>query len=148
MDWNPWRELRRRTHIAFELADLPAGVDAVYARRRDRAAIVVSRQLPRRERAAALAHELLHDEVVDDVVTTGARDAPPPSWDAVVAREEARIDREVARRCVDLDALAAFVASRIDLGEAVEAADVADWFDVADWVAARALELLGERVSR
>ena len=145
MDWNPWRELRRRPHIAFALADLPSDVDALYARRRDRAAIAVSRRLSRRERAAALAHELVHDELAHGGGAAGAAGAAPRSWDAVVAREEARIDREVARRCVDPDALATFVARRVDLGEPVEPCDVADWFDVAEWVALRALELLRDR---
>jgi hypothetical protein len=144
VDWNPWRELRRRPHIAFTLADLPAGVEALYARRRGRAAIAVSRALPRRERAAALAHELVHDELADEIGPAPGATAPP-AWDAVVAREEARIDREVARRCVDLDALAAFVDRRVDLDEAVDAADVAECFDVAEWVARAALEQLRDR---
>lgn len=138
MAWNPWRELRRRPHIRFCLGPLPDGVDAVYARRAGRAAIVVGDHLCRQERAAALAHELVHDELGDRL----AFDGMPPSWDAVVAREEARIDREVARRTVDLAELATYVDARASVGEPVLPRDVAEWFDVAEWVAERALELL------
>lgn len=143
MDWDPWHELRRRPHIRFALAELPPGVDALYARRRERAAIVVARDLPRRERTAALAHELVHDELTDGA--SRAAVAMPPAWDAVLAREEARIDREVARRCIGREELAALVARRTDLGESVTARDVAEWFDVAEWVAERALGLLDRR---
>ena len=138
MAWNPWRELRRRPHIRFRLALLPDGVEAAYARRDDRAAIVVNAGLGRRQRSAALAHELVHDEHGDGETSC----AMPATWDAVVCRHEARIDREVARRLVDADELMEFVEGRRSIGEPVVARDVADWFDVAEWVAQRALEML------
>jgi hypothetical protein len=139
--WNPWRELRSRTHIVFRLndiADVAGG--AVYYRRGDRAAIVISPSLPRPDRAAALAHELVHDE------RGGAdHEGMPPCWGPVVKRDEARVDREVARRLIDLEELAEYVEGRASIGEPVFARDVAEWFDVAEWVAQRALELLQQQ---
>lgn len=141
MAWNPWRELRHRPHIRFRLTPLPDGVEAAYARRDGRAAIVVHAGLERRQRAAALAHELVHDEHRDGETAC----AMPPSWEAVIHRHEARIDREVARRLVDAEELAEFVEGRRSVGDPVFARDVADWFDVAEWVAQGALELLRAR---
>src|SRR3954453_10260337 len=94
--WNPWRELRTRRHIVFARRALPDGLRGVYGRRGDRVAIVVDIELDPDERNAVLAHELVHDE------RGGGIDAAymPPGWDAVVAREEDLVEREVARRLV------------------------------------------------
>lgn len=49
------------------------------------------------------------------------------------------MDREVARRLVPPDELAAFLIQRGSVGEAVTTADIAELFDVPEWVAAIAL---------
>lgn len=139
--WNPWRELRARTHIVFARRRLPDGLLGVHGRRGDRVAIVVDVDLDPVERNAVLAHELVHDE------RGGGIDAPymPPGWDAVVAREEHLVEREVARRLVPLDELRAFVERRRELGEPVTVGDVVEEFDVPVWVAVRACD--GRRIA-
>jgi hypothetical protein len=136
--WDPWNELASRRHIvlAFDpIAKLGGG--GVYARRGRRAAIVLDPELSRRDRRAALAHELVHDE------RGGVVDAPdsPPLWAAVVAREEQRVDKIVATRLVPAAALHAWLARRVTVG-AVSCDEVAEEFDVPDRVAALALTLL------
>ncbi len=136
MPWNPWRALRSRTHIVFGLAVLPDRTGgAVYWPRGGRAALIIDPRLSRRDRNAALAHELVHDERGGGADHAGM----PPSWAPVVARDEAAVDQEVARRLVPLDELVKFceVAVLLDLG--VTAFDVAEHFDVPEPVAARAL---------
>ena len=97
----------------------------------DRAAIVVDVDLDPIERNAVLAH----DE------RGGGIDAPymPPGWDAVVAREEELVEREVARRLVPVRELDAFLERRRELGEPVLVGDIIEEFDVPAWVADRAL---------
>ena len=61
--WNPWRTLRSRSHIRFRLEALPDETGgAVYGKCGEDAAILIDRRLSQRDRAAALAHELVHDE--------------------------------------------------------------------------------------
>lgn len=139
MPWNPWRALRDRPHITLafdELAELGGG--ALYARRGARAAIIIDPRLPRRLRAAALAHELVHDERGPGVTD------PPDNWWPIVAREETTVDKIVARRLIDLDHLADWIQERSELGP-VEAWEVAEEWDVPDHVAVKALELIEQR---
>lgn len=137
--WDPWRELRARNHIVFRfhrIAGLAGG--AVHARRGDRVAIVVDPRLGPVERRAYLAHELVHDERGGGCDFEGM----PPQWLAVVAREEARVERIVAERLVPATELRAFIASRLDTEGAVATADVAIHFEVPDSVAAAAMMAL------
>jgi hypothetical protein len=136
VSWNPWRELRRRTHIVFRLAVLPDSAGgAVYWPRAGRAAIIIDPRLSRVDRNAALAHELVHDE------RGGGADHPgmPPSWAAVVARDEAAVDQEVARRLVPADELVKFCEVMVLLDLGVTAHEVAEHFEVPPAVAAAAL---------
>jgi len=112
----------------------------VYGKRGGDAVIAVDVDLDPVERNAVLAHELVHDE------RGGGIDASymPPGWDAVVAREEDLVEREVARRLVPAAELTTFLALREELGEPVMVSDVADEFGVPPWVAARACE--GHRI--
>lgn len=103
--WNPWRALREREAIRFARLDLPDGVEGVHAIKGEQRAIVVDRSLPRIERNAVLAHELIHDE-------RGHVD--PVLGELEVRREERRVDREVARRLVPFDELRAFAAKVAD----------------------------------
>ncbi len=140
MPWNPWRALRSRTHIVFRLAPLPADTGgAVYWPRAGRAALIIDPRLPRRERNAALAHELVHDERGGGADQSGM----PASWRPVVARDEAAVDQEVARRLVPPEELVRFceVMTLLDIG--VTAFEVAEHFDVPETVATEALERLG-----
>ena len=139
MSWNPWRELRRRSHIVFRLAVLPdATGGGVYWPRGSRAAIIIDPRLHRAERNAVLAHELVHDERGGGA--TG--DEMPPSWGPVIVRDEAAVDQEVARRLVPPDELARFceVMALLDIG--VTAHEVAEHFDVPAAVAEVALSHL------
>jgi hypothetical protein len=137
--WNPWRELRRRTHIVFRLAVLPdATGGGVYWARGGRAAIIIDPRLRQVERNAVLAHELVHDERGG-----GAADpCMPASWGPVVARDEAAVDQEVARRLVPPEELAKFceVLALLDVG--VTAREVAEHFDVPESVAGDALRMM------
>lgn len=129
--WEPWRELRSREHIAFELDPrLPRSTGgAVYVVEGGQAWIVVAGWLTQRERKCALAHELIHDELRSSCRAAGM----PEAWDVVVAREETWIDREAARRLVPGGELRAFLrrqAGHVD--PAVTLADIAEHFDVTE----------------
>lgn len=90
--WKPWFVLRQREHITMEIDPrLPRSTGgALYVVEGERSWIVLAGWLTQRERRCALAHELIHDELRSSCRTAGM----PPSWDAVVGREEASIDRE------------------------------------------------------
>lgn len=142
--WNPWRALRARAHIRFALDHLPDGVGgAVYGKRGDVAAIVIDRRLSQRDRAAALAHELVHDERG----CPPGRDEVPVGWWPVIVREEGFVERIVADRLVPADALRAFVDSMAEIGEPVTAAEVSEEFDIPLALAQRALETLRGRAA-
>lgn len=140
--WNPWRELRQRAHIEFALRRLPASTGgAILGRVSDgRTVVLLCSSLSPAERKAALSHELIHDEYG----TTCRNDGMPASWDAVVARHEASIDGEVARRLIPRQALVAFIEARMGVEIGVTAAEVAEEFDVPASVAERALRHLAE----
>ena len=135
--WNPWQALWDRPHIVFRfdpIARLAGG--AIYARRGTRAAIVLDPILSAPERTAWLAHELVHDE------RGGGCDWPgmPSQWSAVVAREEAQVERIVATRLVPPAELADFVTAQLAAGEAVTVDIVAERFEVAPSVAEAAIQ--------
>jgi hypothetical protein len=137
--WHPWAELRRREHLVFALKRLPGVTGgAVYGRRGARAAILIDPELGRRQRKAALAHELVHDEGGGGCEYEGML----PTWHPVVSRDENRVHDEVARRLVPLAELEAFCQHRADVDGGVEPAEVAEEFDVPWEVAARAMQLL------
>lgn len=143
MGWRPWRALRERPEIEFELCDLPDGVRAIHATDGDHEAILVSRGLSPAERLAALAHELVHAERGGSGHTLGA----PATWGAAVALEEQRVDRIVAGRLVPHERLIDFVSRRLTAHERVTAADVAEEFGVPVGVAEQAMRLVGERAA-
>lgn len=139
--WNPWRALRERDHIDFGLDRLPACLGgAVYWPEDGRVIIAIDRSLTRQERSAALAHELVHDE------RGGGKsfDSAPDTWDAVVARDELMVHREVARRLVPVDDLREYCERLATTYQPVRAADVAEEFDVSADVALTALRLMLE----
>lgn len=140
--WNPWRELRHRRHITFGITDLPGATGgAVYVVWPNGDAVVmIDRSLDRTHRNAALAHELLHDEW-----GLAEHDNRSPLWQPIRARDEQRVDREVARRLVPPDELEQVVSLAEADGIALEAWEVAEEFDVPLAVAERACGLLQER---
>ena len=138
--WNPWRALRARDHIDFFLAPLPFQLRAVLWPRGERSAIVIDPSLTRQERSAALAHELVHDERGGGC---GCPEDAPPAWRPVAVREERAVSREVARRLLPVGPLMAFVAARVEAGDSVTPATVAEEFDTTEDVARVALVLLG-----
>lgn len=124
--WDPWAALADRPHIVFRFAELPAATGgAIYWPRGDLAAIIIDPALGERERTAALAHELVHDERGGGV--TG---------DSATARDEAAVEREVARRLVPLDEAARLLSA----GSGHE--DLTDYFGVPPYVTTAALRLL------
>lgn len=129
--WNPWRALREREAIRFRLDQLPEGIDGVHGVKGMQRAIIVDRSLHRIERNAVLAHELIHDE----------RGHSPSSHPIEVAKEEERVEREVARRLVPFDELHELVRERASLGESVTVTDIAEVFEVPRSVARRAARM-------
>jgi hypothetical protein len=126
LGWNPWAELRRRDHIVFGLANLPAILGgAVLWQRGDRKALMVDHTKGRRERNEACAHELIHDE--------------HPEW------TETQVWDEVARRLLPTEELERLRAFAVDNDLPLEVWQVADVFDVTDRLAERAMRLLLSR---
>src|SRR4051812_40782830 len=140
--WNPWAALAARPHVALRWAAFDGGliglcdVDAD-----DGPTITLAADLTRTERNAVLAHELVHLERGGSVDYAGS----PPTWRAVVAREERIVDLEVAIRLVPACELRRFVRTRTGAGEAVTIDDVMEEFDVPHWVASDALDQLSRR---
>ncbi|HET9692321.1 MAG TPA: hypothetical protein VFP61_14310 [Acidimicrobiales bacterium] len=126
--WNPWRALRERKHLTLEWRELDSAdallVDAGGGRRR----VILDWRLGRRARSAALTHELVHDErgLLYDLSTPGP----------LVAKEEAAVRAETARRLVPPERLDALAES----GTPVELWEVADRFDVPEDIARQAIE--------
>jgi len=132
--WNPWRALRSRHHLQLVWATLE-GAEGLFD---PPGFIWLDDRLGRRHRNAVLAHELIHDERRGGCDLAGM----PASWSAVVARDEAAVDDEVARRLVPVGELADYCRGLVGLGLGVTAADVAEHFDVTDTVAERSVALL------
>lgn len=133
-----WRSLRDRNDVHVRTTQLPERCGGGVVVRLDHGEvwILIDSDRPSHERRAILAHELEHLER-GSVRFDGA----PPTWGAVVAREELRVDRAVARRLVPTEALRSFVAQRSSMGEPVTAGCVAEAFEVPVWVARIACEM-------
>jgi hypothetical protein len=134
--FDPWRAAE--SHDDLILAVHPvAGVmgGGFHARHRGHAVIVVDPALDGAARRAVLTHELVHHERGGSI----ERRDVPAGLRALVDREERAVDREVARRLVPRDALAAFVGERTSAGGSVDADEVAAQFEVPHDVAELAL---------
>lgn len=141
--WNPWAALRGRPELELGLVELPAVVGgAIYAPQDSWAVILIDASLSRRERKAALGHELVHHERGGGCPTN---EEMPPAWDVILRRDELQVEAEVARRLVPLDELQSFV-ERMALSElgGASASDIAEYFDVPEDVAISAVRQLGE----
>lgn len=130
--WNPWAALRARgpgTELAFApLADRAGW----WERDAEGDVILLDSELGRRARRVTLAHELVHAER-----GVGFPVASP----ATMQLEEERVEREALRRLVPPEELEDFVLRRSEVGP-VEAADVAEEFDVTLRAAVLACRLL------
>jgi Zn-dependent peptidase ImmA (M78 family) len=135
--WSPWKALRESEELEFERVPMPRSIEALYAHGDGRPVILVNNCLGRRMREAALAHELIHHERGG---TCSGNPLNPPGWRAVELREEREVDRIVAERMLDAGEVLAFCSMRDEMGEHTTPADVAEAFDVAEWVAERRLE--------
>ncbi|HEX2039182.1 MAG TPA: hypothetical protein VHF47_05540 [Acidimicrobiales bacterium] len=137
--WDPWAALTERDYIVYDRMPVPASAGgAMYWPVDEYALIMIDPSEGRVRRRCLLAHELVHDE------RWGGCDASymPPSWKAVVRREEGWVNDIVADRLVPPCELRAFCDRAVERGEAVTAAEVAAEFDVTDEVAERALRRL------
>jgi Zn-dependent peptidase ImmA (M78 family) len=94
--------------------------------------IILCTSLDRIGRGAVLAHELAHI----DRGGGADLDGMPETWRAVVARDEARADRAAAALLVPADRLAAWLVAR---DEGVTADDIAEEWQVTDWIAKKTL---------
>ncbi len=128
--WCPWAAADRSGVLVRvdAIADLLGGGIGAWVG--DRGVIVLSPSLDPVERRVALAHELIHLE------RGGGIDRPdmPATWLAEVAREEAAVDAEVARRLVPRRALL-----DLDRSSGLGAPEVAERFEVTLELAERAM---------
>jgi hypothetical protein len=125
--WNPWRALRGRPHVVLEWGEL-TGTRGALVEAPDGRVIWLDWRLGRRARSAVLTHELVHDErglLYDETTPV-----------ALVAKEEAAVRTETARRLVPPRDLAAMIAE----GEPVELWQIAERFDTTEEVARAAVE--------
>lgn len=104
--------------------------------------MILDIELGRRERKAALAHELVHDDRGGGACVEGM----PEMYRVVATREERRVARLAASHLVPVDELRAFIEARVGPElEGVTLTEVADEFDVTEAVARRAIEQLARR---
>ncbi|HEX7134778.1 MAG TPA: ImmA/IrrE family metallo-endopeptidase [Iamia sp.] len=137
-----WREARSRPNLEVVVTDLPAGMRALHAVDEDGfRCILISAALTPAEKLAALAHELAHDDCEGGCHHPGL----PDRLRAVVARDEARVDRVAADRILPLAWLASWVDRQVAADRPVTAAGAAEELDVADWVAELQLRRLEAR---
>lgn len=143
--YSPWRDAAQRPNLSIRHVVLPAETGGAALRHRGgRTWILLDVDLTAAERKCALTHELVH---LDRGSTTRCRFAPA-AWDAVVVREEMRVDDEVARRLVPRQALLEFVGRMLDLGHSVGAVEVAEEFHVTKTIATVALQRAQADVAR
>jgi len=127
-----WREASSRPNLDVVITDLPAGIRALHVVAADGVrCILISAALSPEEKVAALAHELAHDDCHGGCHHPGL----PDRLRAVVARDEARVDRVAADRILPLTGLATWVAHQVDNDRPVTATGAAEELEVARWVA-------------
>lgn len=106
--YHPWRRFRAAARWTLVQADLPDGVHGV-TRWRDRT-VTLDCQLSQVQRRCVICHELIHIErgpVASDMV--------------LAAREESAVEREVARRLIELQPLGEALAWSRHISEAADA---------------------------
>jgi hypothetical protein len=130
-----WGSIADREDIHVRVMDLPAdcGGGALVRRADGSVWILLDQALTALERRAVLLHELVHLER-----GTARHEGAPPAWQAIVAREEQRVEDQVAARLVPDRELREFVQRCLSLDRFVTALDVAQEFEVPVDVAERA----------
>lgn len=103
MDYDPWGDLARRPDIVCRSCRLPQGHGLWFP---DLRAIALDDRLDRVGRRCALAHELVHVDHQDEQIAHVGPDGPRQA-----RRQEARADREAARRLIALERLGAALAA-------------------------------------
>jgi hypothetical protein len=104
---DPWREFRTFTDWALEWARLPADLLGLTDFRTR--TVILDERLLQAERRCTLAHELEH-----------IRRGPVPADPVLAAREEAAIDRAVARKLIGIGELGDALAWASGLAEAAQ----------------------------
>lgn len=118
MAYDPWAHLRALPHVALRWTrDDHELADALAWWYPDAGEIVMDDRQPQAERRCTLAHELVHAERGDE----------PCASRVLELRQERAVDREAARRLIDLRALADALAWTHDVAEAADEL----WVDVA-----------------
>lgn len=101
-----------------------------------RIAIVLSSTMDRAERTATLAHELVHAQRGG-----GCADVlPGMRWDAVLAREELIVDRQVTDQLLDPVEFDAWIAGEVQADRSVDERTVSIEWAVPMWIARIGLE--------
>lgn len=137
MGWNPWAALRARDDIEFDIGRLPEGLRAVSARYPGIAVIALQQGLGQVERAAALAHELIHLEWGTHCQRAQRH---------LQIRDEEAVEDEVADRLVPPGELRRFWVQAEESGHNVHPHEVAEAFHVPERLAERAMRRLLARL--
>ena len=106
--YHPWRRFRSDAAWTLTFADLPhgrRGVTDCWAR-----TVALDSRLRQVERRCVICHELVHIER-----------GPLPDDDRLAAREESAVEREVARRLIELQPLGEALAWSRHISEAADA---------------------------
>lgn len=140
-----WAEARSRPNLDVVITDLPTGVRALHAVDTDGfRCILISATLSPEDKVAALAHELAHDDCQGGCHHPGL----PEPLRALVARDEARVDRVAADRILPLHWLATWVDHQVANDQPVTATDAAEELGIAHWVTELQLRRLEDRNRR
>lgn len=105
--YHPWRRFRSEAAWTLTFADLPhgrRGVTDFWAR-----TVALDSRLRQVERRCTICHELVHIER-----------GPLPDDDRLAAREESAVEREVARRLIELQPLGEALAWSRHISEAAD----------------------------
>ena len=105
--YNPWQSFSTQARWILIQTDLPPRVRGLTDFRNRR--VILDRKLLQVERRCVIAHELVHIER-----------GPIPAHPAYRAREESRVEREVARRLIELTELGEALAWAHHVSEAAD----------------------------
>lgn len=130
--YNPWQDLRGRSHLTLRWAKITGCRELIRDEPRGRV-IYLSHGAKYAERRTLLTHALIHDERML---------FPPGTPPALAAKEEAIVRDETAFRLIRPDDLRAYLAECDAADEPVHAFMVAERFNVTLPYAQRALALL------
>lgn len=144
--YDPWVAAEDRDDLTVAWTPLAAHMGGGFSvRRRGHSLIALDPSLADGARRAALTHELVHDERGGIVDPPGA----PQAWRAVVAREEATVERESARRLAPAEVVGPAMAALAASDGGVTARALGHELELPEHLAAVAIaEAMGERARR